>query len=100
MDLEGLNISQHQLKKYNAVLDSFSYNDFRINQGFDPIGDSEEVEFYKRVQINNNEIKKLKKENKKLKKENKKLNKLNESILNSNSWKLTSYFRKIGSIFK
>lgn len=93
MDLTGLNISSHQLKRYNAVLNSFSYNDLRINRGYDPIGDSEEVELYKRMQIKNEEIKKLKKENKKLKK-------LNKSILNSNSWKLTSYFRKIGAVLK
>ena len=93
MDLSGLNISPRQLKRYNAVLNSFSYNELRINQGFDPIGDSEEIELYKRMQIKNEEIKKLKKENKELKK-------LNKSILNSNSWKLTSYFRKIRAVLK
>ncbi len=102
MDLTGIDIYPRLLKKYDELLDSYSYNLYRVEKGIEPIGNNEDIELYDIILNKNKQIKDLKSQNRNLIKENKKLkkqiNKLEngyEDILKSKSWRITSIFRKL-----
>lgn len=72
------------------TINSRQYNEMLIEADF--------LNLY--IDLNREEIRKLKKQNRKLKKENKKLKKVNKSFTNSSSWKITKPLRDLKRILK
>lgn len=72
------------------TINSRQYNEMLIEADF--------LNLY--IDLNREEIRKLKKQNRKLKKENKKLKKINKSFTNSSSWKITKPLRDLKRILK
>ena len=103
METDKLN---EELKNKNSKINEYEENNKKFAK--EAKTHTKEIKKLKKeAKTHTKEIKKLKKEAKthtkeikKLKKEVKKLEKINNSLLNSNSWKLTSYFRKIGRILR
>ena len=72
------------------TINSRQYNEMLIEADF--------LNLY--IDLNREEIRKLKKQNDKLKKENKKIKKVNKSFTNSSSWKITKPLRDLKRILK
>jgi len=87
------------IKNLNNQINSLSIQNQRLSKNNSSINTENENLKNKNINITKKN-KKLKEKNKSLKKKLSKQNQINKEILNSKSWKLTSFFRKLKSLFK
>lgn len=106
MNLNRDDIPDEILKKYDDLLQSKNYNEYRLNQGANEYLDQmtplrKEITKKENIIIKQEkELEKLRIENKRLSDENEKIKSINQELMSSNSWKITKPIRKITEIMK